>query len=211
MNDMSEWCLIISGAPYCYIPPNVQKADFIIACDKGYIYAQRASLKPDLVIGDFDSFRGDIPPGIDIIRTVPEKDDTDTLMALKEALKRGYKKIVITGGLGGRLDHTIANLSLTAFAAQRGAMCCVIDKDHQAFAIKNKTCRIKRGKWANVSVFSMDRESKGVTLRGLKYPLTDAVVTNMFPIGVSNEFAEDTASISVKDGMLLIILSDFDE
>ena len=85
---MSEFCLIISGAPECYFPVSFTKADFVIACDAGYIHAQRADIVPDVIIGDFDSYLGDLPGGVEIIRTKPEKDDTDTMMALKLAIRR---------------------------------------------------------------------------------------------------------------------------
>ena len=85
---MSEFCLIISGAPECYIPVSFQKADYVIACDAGYIHAQRAGIVPDLVVGDFDSYQGMVDGRIrEVIRTKPEKDDTDTMMAVKEALR----------------------------------------------------------------------------------------------------------------------------
>ena len=100
---MSEFCLIISGAPECYFPVSFTKADFVIACDAGYIHAQRADIVPDVIIGDFDSYLGDLPGGVEIIRTKPEKDDTDTMMALKLAIRRGYRRIMLVGALGGRM------------------------------------------------------------------------------------------------------------
>ena len=86
---------------------------------------------------------------------------------------------------GGRMDHTLANISLTAFAAKNGAICHLIDEHHQIFAIKDDSIMVKKGYWKWLSVFAMDSEVKGVTLRGLKYPLHDAVLTNTYPIGVS--------------------------
>ena len=83
-----------------------------------------------------------------------------------------------------------------------------VDEHHQIFAVQNCTVNIARGRWTNISIFSMDRKSEGITLKGLRYPLTDAELTNTYPLGVSNEFISDRAEITVKRGMLLIILND---
>ncbi len=205
---MSEFCLIISGAPECYFPVSFTKADFVIACDAGYIHAQRADIVPDVIIGDFDSYLGDLPGGVEIIRTKPEKDDTDTMMALKLAIRRGYRRIMLVGALGGRVDHMLANISLIAFAATKGADLQIVDGHHQIFAVRDGKRRVPRSSWRNLSVFAFDTECTGVTLRGVKYPLEGAVLTNTFALGVSNEFTEDIAEISVESGILIVVLSD---
>ena len=205
---MSEFCLIISGAPECYFPVSFTKADFVIACDAGYIHAQRADIVPDVIIGDFDSYLGDLPGGVEIIRTKPEKDDTDTMMALKLAIRRGYRRIMLVGALGGRIDHMLANISLIAFAATKGADLQIVDGHHQIFAARDGKRRVPRSSWRNLSVFAFDTECTGVTLRGVKYPLEGAVLTNTFALGVSNEFTEDIAEISVESGILIVVLSD---
>lgn len=205
---MSEFCLIISGAPECYFPVSFTKADFVIACDAGYIHAQRADIVPDVIIGDFDSYLGDLPGGVEIIRTKPEKDDTDTMMALKLAIRRGYRRIMLVGALGGRIDHMLANISLIAFAATKGVDLQIVDGHHQIFAVRDGKRRVPRSSWRNLSVFAFDTECTGVTLRGVKYPLEGAVLTNTFALGVSNEFTEDIAEISVESGILIVVLSD---
>lgn len=205
---MSEFCLIISGAPECYFPVSFTKADFVIACDAGYIHAQRADIVPDVIIGDFDSYLGDLPGGVEIIRTKPEKDDTDTMMAFKLAIRRGYRRIMLVGALGGRIDHMLANISLIAFAATKGADLQIVDGHHQIFAVRDGKRRVPRSSWRNLSVFAFDTECTGVTLRGVKYPLEGAVLTNTFALGVSNEFTEDIAEISVESGILIVVLSD---
>ncbi|MDD7408529.1 MAG: thiamine diphosphokinase [Anaerovoracaceae bacterium] len=208
MADNSETCLIITGAPRCFIPPGLKDADFIIACDRGYKHAVDSGIVPDLVVGDFDSYPGEIEAGIEVIREKPEKDDTDTMIALRQAMINEYPNIVICGALGGRVDHEIANFALCAYAAERGARCTLVDEHHQIFAMENETVRVSRGRWTKISIFSMDRRSEGVTLRGLKYPLTEAELTNTYPLGVSNEFVMEKAEITVRKGMLLIVLSD---
>ncbi len=205
---MSEFCLIISGAPECYFPASFKKAELVIACDAGYVHAQRAEIIPDVLIGDFDSYKGELPGGPEIIRTKPEKDDTDTMMALKLAIKRGYRRIMLVGALGGRVDHMLANISLVAFAATKGADLQIVDGHHQIFAVRNGKRRVPKSSWRNLSVFAFDTECTGVTLRGVKYPLEGATLTNTFALGVSNEFTEDVAEISVESGILIVVLSD---
>lgn len=205
---MKNRCLIISGAPDCFFPSNFKQSDFIIACDSGYIHAMKAGIVPDLLVSDFDSFDGVLNPSMEIMRAEPEKDDTDTMLALKEAMHRGYDDIMIIGGLGGRIDHTLANISLTAFAAKNGAICHLIDEHHQIFAIKDDSIMVKRGYWKWLSVFAMDSEVRGVTLRGVKYPLQDAVLKNNYPLGVSNEFTGKAAIVTATQGTLLVVLSD---
>lgn len=205
---MQDMCLIISGAPDCYFPASFKRAGFVIACDAGYIHAQRADVVPDVIVGDFDSYIGDISDGIEVVRTVPEKDETDTMMALKLALERGYKKIMMVGALGGRIDHMLANISLTAFAAEKGADLQIVDSHHQIFAVRNAKKRVPRSEWRNLSVFAFDTKCEGVTLKGVKYTLKEAVLSNTFALGVSNEFAAPTAEIQVKSGTLIVVLSD---
>ena len=205
---MSGLCLILSGAPECYIPKKCREADYVIACDHGYAHSLRHSVQPDLVVGDFDSYDGHIAIGLEVIRAVPEKDDTDTMLGLKEAIARGYKNIVVAGGLGGRIDHMLANIGMLVYAADHGVMCQLVDEHHQIFSLRNGSRRLKRGQWRNVSIFAADTEVPGVTLEGFKYPLQDYTLTSHFPLGVSNEFAEDEARITAGDGTLIVILSD---
>lgn len=205
---MSQTCLIITGAPQCHIPPSAQGADYIIACDQGYGHAVSAGIVPDLVVGDFDSWPGPIAAGIEVRRADPVKDETDTFLAMEAAIEKGYKNLIICGAFGGRIDHELANISLCGYAAEKGIHCTLVDQNHQIFAFQNGTRRISRGRWTKISIFAMDRIVRGVTLSGLRYPLEEAELTNTFPLGVSNEFAADKAVVSVKEGMLLVVLSD---
>ena len=205
-------CIIFGNAEisnYSIIQP-ISAEDFVISADGGWRHLKRLGIKPHLFIGDMDSLQETIPEDIKKECYQPEKDDTDTLLALKEAMRRGYDDIMIIGGLGGRIDHTLANISLTAFAAQHGAVCHLIDEHHQIFAIHNDSIMVKKGYWKWLSVFAAGSEVRGVSLRGLKYPLQEAVLTNTYPIGVSNEFVSSSAVVTAAQGTLLIVLSDLD-
>lgn len=204
---MKARCVIISGSPE-FTGTEITAEDFVIACDSGYKHAIEAGIIPDLLIGDFDSYHGEIDKGIPVIKAPVEKDDTDTLLAVKHALAMGFKKFVLLGAMGGRLDHQTANINTCAYIAEQGGFCEIFGKESHIYAIKNNQLHLTRQKNWSVSVFSFTEKSYGVTLTGLKYPLNNATLTHTISIGVSNEFKEDTATITVRDGILLIILSD---
>lgn len=202
-------CVIFSGAKECYLDPEAGLApsDYVIACDRGYLHAIRAGIAPDLAVGDFDSYRGKIGEGTKVFRASPQKDDTDTMLAVKTALDLGFSRIILLGATGGRIDHTLANISAAAFIAQRGGDCVIYDENFRIHAIKNSLLRLPKGRFPVLSVFSHRDTAEGVWLRGVKYPLQNAVLTNTFPLGVSNEFEEDYAEIQVENGILIVVLT----
>jgi thiamine pyrophosphokinase len=203
---MKSRCIIIAGAPG-FSGFTAAAGDYIIAADSGYRHALAAGIKPDILIGDFDSLEC-VPQNIQSIKSPAVKDDTDTFLAVRHAISLGYKNFLLLGALGGRLDHQTANIAACAFIAEQGGYCEIRDSKNIIIAIKDsQICLAKIENWS-VSVFSYSDRSIGVTLAGLKYTLENAALTNTFPIGVSNEFAEDTATVEVKDGVLLIIMSE---
>lgn len=181
--------------------------DLVIAADLGYKNAQNMNVYPDLVIGDFDSL-GNLPEHKSVIKLPVEKDDTDTSFAVKKALTMGAKSIFILGGLGGRLDHTFANIQLLDYIADKGAQGYLINDGEMLTVIKNRDVRIHGKIGETVSVFSLSDSSQGVYERGFKYTLENAVIEKSFPLGVSNELSENVGEISVKNGTLLIYAGD---
>jgi len=187
--------------------------DYIIAADAGYLRLLEMNVEPDLVVGDFDSL-GFVPIHPNVIQSPEEKDDTDMMIAVREGLKRGHRRFFIDGGLGGRLDQTLANCQILSFIAENGAQGFLLGHEMCATVIKHGSMRF-RAKIANgdtveperISVFSVGDRATGVTFSGLKYPLENAVLLNYFPLGVSNEFTNLTAEVSVREGTLLIIWS----
>ena len=163
-----------------------------------------------MVVGDFDSLEKE-PSHPNIVRCPVEKDDTDMMLAVKQGLERGYTSFLINGGLGGRLDQTIANIQILAYIAERNARGILTGNDVNVTAIKNSAMQISRGEKQNgtVSIFSAGDIAEGVTLKGLKYPLENAVITSDYPIGVSNEFIGETAVVSVTSGILIIMWNGF--
>jgi len=202
---MGKRCVIISGGEYSCI--EVEAGDFVIACDRGYEYAAKNNIVPALVVGDFDSFSGNIRDGVAVLKQKREKDDTDTMTAVRYALREGYNDIRLYCALGGRLDHLYANLQAAGYAAQKGAQCMIKDECTVIVFIKNGLLRLPRLDGFSVSLFSFTSVSEGVTTAGLKYPLFNATLENTFPWGASNEWTAEEATVTVQDGILMAIMS----
>lgn len=199
---------IIAGG---HIPDNeiieVNSGDKIICADRGYEYALIRGIKPHMLIGDFDSCHAPLPEDIEIHRCVPEKDDTDTLLAVKTALDLGAEKIVLYGVLGGRLDHTIANIQTLIYIRRRGCFGEIRSTDNTAAVYGTGEHRLPAREGWYLSIFSMSEETEIKRLRGVKYPLTDYLMTTEFPIGVSNEITADEAVLEIGRGEALVIRS----
>lgn len=176
--------------------------DFVIAADGGLRYLEAAGIVPDLLLGDFDSL-GYRPEGA---LTYPkEKDETDSFLALRYAVANGYRRVRVYGGMGGRLDHTLANVQMLTWAARRGLDVRLRDGGVELCAVCDGEMVFSADQKGKISVFSMDECAEGVDIRGLKYCLIDAELTNEFPLGVSNEFVGTESSVRVRKGTLLIV------
>ncbi len=197
-------CYVV-GAGDNYGLDFVPKAeDFVIGVDGGFQVLKDRGITANLVIGDFDSLEA-IPEHPNVIRLNTKKDDTDMWAAVREGMGAGYEIFHIYCGTGGRMDHTIANIQLMAELAQGGRQGYLMDRDCVMTAITNRAITFPKHLKGYVSVFSLSEKSKGVNLKGLKYELNNAVLTNTYPLGVSNEFIGEESVISVKCGTLLIV------
>ncbi|MBQ9832243.1 MAG: thiamine diphosphokinase [Clostridia bacterium] len=203
-----HYCCIVSAGTFEPGSFAVEENAYLIAADGGYAYLQTMNIMPDMVIGDFDSLEyiPTMPSDDRIISLEREKDDTDTLYAVKHALRLGYDRFLIFGALGGsRVDHTVANLQTLSYIANHNAQGFIISNDTVITAITNSKLRFNNNCKGIISVFSASGESSGVTIRGLKYTLTDGILSSDMPLGVSNEFIGQNAEIEVKNGTLLIM------
>ncbi len=203
-------CVIFGGGEITdlrYTKAILNQEDYIICADKGYSYCVMMNLIPNLVLGDFDSYEGQINPLCETLHYPIEKDDTDTMLAVKEAIRRGYHEIILVGMLGGRLDHTLANLQTIVYAVQHGASAWILEKDCRITAIRGGqriTIPYERG--FHFSVFCHSDSAQGVCINRAKYELQNAAITNGFPVGVSNAFLPgEDAQISVEQGILVIV------
>ncbi len=202
---MKKPCFIFGAGEYYGSEFSVPLPDgsFSVAADGGFARMLKHGVKPDLVVGDFDSL-GYVPDFPDIIKYPAEKDDTDMAIAVRECEKRGFDIFVIYGGLGGRLDHTLANIQTLFGMCADGKSGYLIGKNTVITAIKNGGIEFPTGLSGMISVFAAGVAS-GVTIDGLKYEISDAVLTNTNPLGVSNEFLGAAARVSVLDGTLLVL------
>ena len=181
-----------------------QPGDLVIAADGGYAHLANAGITADLVLGDFDSL-GYVPRHPHLLRHSPEKDDTDMMLAVKTGLSRGYRRFVLYGGIGGRPDHTLANFQTLQYLSKRGAAGYLFGEEWAATAITNQGIILGARYSGMISVFCLGQTATGVTIQGLKYPLSDAVLENDVTLGVSNEFTGAPAYIAVEDGTLLLL------
>ncbi len=204
---MARRCVVFCAGEEGDIDFSVTPEDFVICCDAGFAAAQRRGITPDLLIGDFDSYRAPLPESVETLRFPVEKDDTDSMLALREGLRRGYKRFVLLFSLGGRLDHTLANIQALAFLEELGASGMLIGPNDRVQLLKNGTLDIPRDNAYTLSIFAYGGKAIGVTLKGMQYPLNNAVVTETFPIGLGNHINAPTGRISVLDGTLLVVES----
>lgn len=196
-------CIVGAGDMFGKAPIIPEKA-FVIAADGGLKVLERAGISPDLIVGDFDSL-GEVPIGENVLASSSEKDDTDMLLAVKKALELDAEEILIYGGLGGRFEHSIANLQTLAYIANHGARGFLVGEQSMCTVIKNGKMEFGAENRGYLSVFAICGKAVGVNLTGLKYPLRDHTLTGDYPLGVSNEFLGKPACVSVKKGILAII------
>lgn len=199
-------CVVISGGDFSPVS-GISPDDFVIACDRGYVYCERLGLRPDLIISDFDSYSGPVDSEIPLNRFVSEKDDTDTMLAVRYAVEHGFHELLLCCALGGRLDHLIANLQSLVYAQKHGLPAVLLSEDTEIRTLAGGALRIPRREDRSLSVFALDGPCQGVCITGAKYPLANAELLPSFPLGVSNTWAGEEAVISVEEGILLIVLS----
>lgn len=196
----------IACALDCKIDIVTQKGDLVIGADRGYFTLVENGITPDIVIGDFDSYTGEIDCANVIVHPV-KKDDTDSALAIEYAIEQGYRKIVVFGAIGGELDHTIANVALVARYTERGIDITFVDGKNALFGICNSKIVFGKEASGRISVFSFGDIATEVSESGLLYSLDNATLENRIPLGVSNEFVGDEARVSVGKGTLLIYTS----
>lgn len=200
-------CVIIGGADidrYDRIKAALREDDYFIYCDSGLKHMEALGAKPGLIVGDFDSHAN---PQMDVETIVLpcEKDDTDTVYAMKEALKRGYDDFLLIGVIGGRLDHTLGNVSMLLYLDSLGKNARIMDDYSEMQIISGETAYVEDS-YAFFSLLNISGIARGVTIEGAKYPLQDGEITCEYQYAVSNEVLPgETASIRVREGRLLLI------
>lgn len=199
------YCYIFGAMPIEEFGYSINEGDIVIAADAGIINTEKFNIKPDYIIGDFDSL-GYTPTNKNTVIHPIEKDDTDTMLAVKFGFKKGYNNFRIFGGIGGRLDHTFANIQTASYIAENNGKAVFYGNNESFTVIKNEKICFTNESEGNISVFALE-ECKNVNINGLYYQLENGCLSPDFPLGVSNKFNNKEATISVEEGKLLIIWS----
>lgn len=200
-------CVIVGGADinnYEYINSCLHNDDFIVFCDSGLKHLDALQVSPGLIVGDFDSHNN---PNLEVETIVLpcEKDDTDTVFAVKEALKRGFDEFLLIGVIGARLDHTLGNVSILMYLDSLSKKGVIID-DYSEMEIVSKEPAFIEDSFAYFSLINVSGKAKGVVIENAKYPLDNAEITCEYQYGISNEVIKgEIAKVSVSDGQLLLV------
>ena len=200
-------CVIIGGAEitrYDQVKSYLSTGDYAIYCDSGLRHREALELAPDLIVGDFDSHPDPRLP-VETITLRREKDDTDTVYAVKEALKRGFEDFLLLGVVGGRLDHSLGNVSILLYLDALGKRGLIVD-DYSEMEIVSRQEAEVGPEFPYFSLLNISGTARGITLENAKYPLKDAEIRCDYQYGVSNEpLPGKTARICLKEGQLLLI------
>ncbi len=200
-------CVIVGGADiedYSKIKSYIKPDDFFIFCDSGLKHMDKLNVLPSLIVGDFDSHP---KPDTDteIIVLPREKDDTDTVFAVKEAEKRGFKDFLLIGVVGNRLDHTLVNVSILNHLFEKQEKGLIIDNFSEMEVVGSETVFVNDS-FSYFSLLNVFGTSEGVTIKNAKYTLDNAIITSEYQYATSNEVIKGkTAEITVNKGKLLLI------
>lgn len=206
INIKKGFCYIVGASPtisddMVFTPGN---DDLVIAADGGYDFLTKHNIRTDIVLGDFDSATN-IPDNVEVLRFPVEKDDTDTFLAYKKGREYGYRNFIILGGVGGRFDHTIANIQTLGNIAKNGGRGFLIGDGYVLTAIYNSSIVFPDTCNGTAGVFAYCTNAENVEIKGMKYSVDNVTLSPFVPLGVSNEFTNNTAKISVGRGTLLLV------
>lgn len=201
---------IYTGGAVCVdgITEHPKADDLRIAADSGYLTARALGDRVDIVVGDFDSMPQDnVPDSVEVLHVPAEKDETDTQLAVALAIERGACDLVIIGGLGGRLDHTLSSIYILEDLALDGIYAVMTDGTNRVRYLRGSSALIGRSGYKYLSLIAADETVRGVSVEGCHYPLKNATLKRRRQFAVSNEIEGNCALISVKKGGIFIIES----
>lgn len=196
---------------YSYIERYLHNADMLISVDSGARHCKAFKIKPDLLVGDYDSISSEeleyySKLGIETIKYPAEKDMTDSELAAEIAVKRGCSNLIFLGAIGTRLDHSVSNIFMLKKLLDNGIDAMIADEHNEIIVIKDRY-ELKNEDDVFISLLPLAGRAEGVTISGFYYPLNDATLEVGSSWGVSNKFSQDNALITVKKGYLLVIKS----
>ncbi len=208
-NNLKRALIIVNGEinDYDYYKNYINDDDFIICADGGIKHLNAIGVTPDVFVGDFDSSSPDQLIGdVEIQKHNPIKNYTDTKLAIDIAFEKGYGNIEILGGLGGRVDHLLANVFLLKYIHENGGVGKIVDEKNMVMLLTD-TITLNKENNSFVSLVPLTPTVEGITNKGLIYPLNDFCMRFGSTRGISNEFADDSAEITIKKGEALVIIS----
>ncbi len=193
------------GALEGTVKPTLQEKDYLIAVDGGLKQIEDWGLVPDVILGDFDSL-GYVPQGENVVPLPVRKDETDMEFALKLGIEKGFTQFLCQGAIGGRFDHSYANLQLLHRLSLEGKSGIFLGAEENAMVLTDGEISFPPHFTGYLSLFALGQEAKGINLKNLSYFGENLTLSPTVPLGVSNEFLEGkSAEISVKEGSLLIL------
>ena len=182
--------------------------DLVIAADAGLTNALALGVTPQLALGDFDSYDpSEIPDTVRTLRVPAEKDFTDTQLAVEQALRLGADEIVIVGGLGGRTDHALSNLSILEELYELSVPAVMLNGRDRVRFLKSGSTLVPRSHYRYLSLVAVDERLRGVSIEGCRYPLKNETLTRKNQYAVSNEITENCALVSIRKGGAFLIES----
>ena len=207
-------CVIVSSGTindYEYMKKYFEGAELVISVDGGALHLRRFGIKPGLLVGDFDSITPEClkeyeSQNIEIVRFPRQKDMTDTEIAVEIALERGSTHIVFLGAMGTRLDHSLSNIFHLKKLHDNNVTGIVADERNEITLI-DSSIKLDKAEGMKVSLLPLTDVVRGVTTKGLMYPLHNATMKLGSSWGVSNEFSGDTAEVTIIEGLLLVMKS----
>ena len=203
-------CVIIAGSPDTnsdFLSEVIKPDDYVICADRGCDFAKQAGITPNLVVGDFDSEPDVLFPNCETVRLIPEKDDTDTMHSVDLALEKGFDEIAILGALGGRFDHSFANVAVLSYIHEHGSKGVLLSENEKIEFLPVGHYEYKNFKGKTFSLFPFGCPSVCVSYSGTKYPLEKYYVSSSVTLGVSNVFTSDMTTIDIYDGNAILIIN----
>ena len=204
--------VIFGGADiddYSFCKKYIDDDSIIICCDRGLLHADKLNIKPDYIVGDFDSVSEILLDkyedlGFDIDRYPAKKDYTDLEIGVNIAIEKGVEDIVIMGGIGSRIDHTFGNMHILYSLLEKNIKACLVN-NYNHITLTNSKAVVKGKKGDIVSILPFMGDAEGVTLKGFEYSITDFNMKFGQALGVSNVLLGDEGIVCVKKGCLAIM------
>ncbi len=203
---------IISGAPHAWLDLEAIKSSFIIGVDRGALTLVKQGIRPHLAIGDFDSvteseFELIKESALEMFELPAEKNETDTEVALNVAIAKQATEVFIYGALGGRIDHSLANIRLLLQFAKKGMSITLVNQKNALTVLSPGQHEIKHPGLPYISFFALESTVENLTLKHLKYPLQNYTLAQDDIRCISNETIEPLFNVSFSNGYLLMIYS----